>query len=189
MGSIFGGGAQQNNANQDQSAINQTVQNQNAALAQVSPFIGQALSGLLGIGKNAGNSIAGQQQGQIQSLSNTFNNANTSSLNTEKQQLGGVANPSLLLRDQSTQNAQSGMQNTQNLQSGLAGQDLSAMGLQQSSYGDIGSIFSSILGGNSSLMSGLNTNQANNQQQANQTQNSNAGMFGSLLGGLGGLFG
>ncbi len=192
MGSIFGGGAAQNNANQDQGDIN-------AAFQQ---FFSQVAPGLMGVvgangtnpnintsaGLLSGLASGNTQQGQIQSLSNTFNNANTSALNTEKSQLGGVANPAGLLRGLQTQNAQSGMQNTQNLQSGLAGQEISAAsGLGSLGQGQMSNVLQALLGyssGLSGLAGGAQQNQAYNQGLANQTQNANEGLFGSLLGGL-----
>jgi hypothetical protein len=187
----LGGGAQ-TNASNDQGYLN----------AIIGQLFSQIAPGLTGVAAQGGtnaniNSAAGtlqgiasgaNQQGQIQSLSNTFNNANTSGLNTLMSQLGGVANPNLLAKGIATQNAQSGLQNTQNLQAGLTGQQLTAaQGLGSLGNSQIGNIISALgtYGSNlSGLFGGINSNEAQQQNQANQNQQQNENLITGLVGGL-----
>lgn len=195
----LGGGAAQNNANQDQGDFNAIV---SRFFSQVAPGY-TALLDTGGTNANmtsAANTLEGiasgnTQAGQIQTLSNTFNNANQSGLKTLMSRLGGTANPNLLAKDISSQNAMSGMQNTQALQSGITGQEISAAsGLGSLGESQFGNLLSG-LGGYSSGLSGLGgaaqQNEAYNQNLATQQQQSNLGLFSSLLGGLvsAGLFG
>jgi hypothetical protein len=83
------------------------------------------------------------------------------------------------------------MQNTQALQSGITGQELSAAsglaGIGQAETGNQLGALGTYGSGLSSFLEGINDNQYLNQQTATNNQNSNLGLFSSLLGGLFGL--
>jgi hypothetical protein len=172
--SLIGGLKGQQQSDQNNAELNQFInQDQSIIKGNQSTLAGDNTA-IQGLSSKLAN-FNGLSPQQITALSSSLTSAGNNNINTFKSDVGGVANPALLIQQMQNQNAQTGMQNSQQLGAQANQEELAGM---QTAGGLLNNQQSTLTGQDTSLMGSLlGTTAAAAEQNGNP--------WGQALGGIG----